>query len=285
MSDQSQAPQHQPGPNGPHPPQQPHAPQPDGSMPPNGPPTPPGSPGAFPSQRGPKSRGPLLIAVGAAVVVIAIVVTVLAVTGVFGGDDDNDAPTATSDEQAETTDPGQETEQEAPEPDPEPTEDIFNEGGFSEDAEANAICEAIAPVVAEYTPINYEMTEAYTLGTMTTCFMVGGSTDPLEAPYIGIWRDIDAANPDHGLQEFGYQEGVRSGCEIEEGVLPQYDASAYFHGDASTGCIVLGQTYALHVADGDTIWSAEIQFGEEGASLGGEKEILTALFEAAVEVP
>ena len=253
-------------------------------MPPGGPPMPPGPPGMFPPPPGPKSRGPLLIAVGAVAAVVLVIATVLAVTGVFDGDDEEEITIASETTEAPESEPETEPDFETTEPEWEPTEEPSSEGGTYSSLEPEAICEVIEPIAAEYMTINHDETDAYSLTDSAYCVLMGEFIDYFEAPFIEVRQDIRPDDPGNGVEEYGNMEGVRSLCEIEEeDVLPQFEKSAYFHGGASSGCVILGQDYSLHVADGNSFWAASIRFGNDGTSLGGEKDLLIELIEAVIE--
>ncbi|GAB3995611.1 hypothetical protein GCM10029992_13350 [Glycomyces albus] len=145
------------------------------------------------------------------------------------------------------------------------------------------LCAVVEPIAAEYMEIDPEETEVTEIGSAVTCTMAGELTDTFDRPFITVTQDVDSSNPESGTQEYGYHDGVRAGCTIEEEVLPAFAESAYFHGDAGTGCVILGQTYSMNVADGNMFLSVGISYGTEGASQGGEQQVVTDIIEALAE--
>lgn len=219
-----------------------------------------------------QSGGPLLVGVLAAVVVFVAAGMTLVLSGL--GDDDDDEPVALSTETSEEP----ESEPTEPETEEEPTEEATAEGGTY--TAVPDLCAIMEPLVAEYMEIDSAETELTEIGTQVTCSMAGEFIDSFERPYVTVTQDIDASNPESGPQQYGYSEGVRDGCTVEEGVLPEFAESSYFHGDASTGCVILGQAYSAHAADGDMFLAAVISFGTEGVRVGGEEQLAIDLIEA-----
>lgn len=210
----------------------------------------------------------------AAVAAVVIAATVLVLSGVFSGDDEE--PTAIETGTSEEPEPELTTE-----PEVSPTEEEPAAGGTY--AKVDDICAIMEPIVAEYMTIDPAETEVDQLGSAVTCSMAGEFTDTFDRPWVDVKQDIESEKADLGVEEYGYHEGIRSGCAIEEGTLPDFEESAYFHGDASSGCVILGQSYGLHAADGNMFLSASVYFGTEGKSLGGEEQLLIDLVEAVAE--
>lgn len=218
------------------------------------------------------SRGPLLFGAVAGAIMVAVTAAVLIVS--TGSDDE---PTAIATESSEPSeDP--ESEPASSETGAEPTEEATVEGGTY--TAVPDLCAIMEPLVAEYMEIDSAQTEVTEMGSAVSCSMAGEFIDSFERPFVTVTQDIDASNPESGPQQYGYNDGVREGCTIEEDVLPAFAESAYFHGDASTGCVILGQAYSAHAADGDMFLSALISFGGEGVRTGGEEQLTIDLIEA-----
>ncbi|WP_030160530.1 hypothetical protein [Glycomyces sp. NRRL B-16210] len=222
-----------------------------------------------PQPQQPRSRGPLLFGVAAAAAVV-IAAVVLVVSGVFSGDEE---PTAIATDTSEESEPEPTTQ-----PEESPTEEEPASGGAYTPVED--ICAIMEPIVAGYMTIDAAETEVSQLGSAVTCSMAGEFVDTFDRPWIDVKQDIEPDKADLGLEEYGYHEGIRSGCAIEEDPLPDFEESAYFHGDASSGCVILGHSYGLHAADGNMFLSASVYFSSESSSLGGEEQLLIDLIEA-----
>lgn len=230
----------------------------------------PGPPGMFPPPPQPsRSRGPLLFGVAAAAAVV-IAATVLVLSGAFASDDE---PTVIATDTSEEPEPEPTAEPEEPATEEEPaTGAVYTP--------VDDLCAVIEPIVAEYMTIVPDETDVTEIGGAVTCSMAGEFVDYFDRPWVDVKQDIEPDRPDLGAEEYGYHEGVRSGCTIEEGVLPAFEESAYFHGDTAGGCVILGQTYAINAADGNMFLSASVHFGSEDSALGGEEQLLIDLIEA-----
>lgn len=232
----------------------------------------------FPPPPQPKSPRTVLYATIAVAAAAAIAATILVLSEAFSSEDGEPVTIATG--ESETSEEAEPTGPEQTPTEPEPTEEATPEGGTY--TRVDDLCALMEPIVSEYMTIDPQETEVDELGDATTCTMAGEPAGTYDRPYVSVEQDIDPALPSNGVEEYGFNEYVRSGCTVEEGVLPEVEASAYYHGDASDGCVILGHKYALDAADGDMFVTVLISFGTEGGSLGGEERLATDLAEAVI---
>lgn len=249
-----------------------------GQPPPYGPPSPmpPGVP-VPPPRRGPSGGVIVFLVVAAGVLVIAATALILPAV-VFSDEAEPGAIGTETAETAETTGAPEETGQAPPETEA-PTTEATPSGGGSYTAVGD-LCAIMEPIVAAYMTIDPDETEETRIGDAVTCTMAGEMTDTFDRPFASVTQDVDKADAEGGIEQYGYHSGVRSGCDIEEGVLPDFAESAYFHGGDDSGCVILGHVHAVNAADGNMFLAADISYSSESSSTGGEEQVVTDLVAA-----
>ncbi|HEU5129898.1 MAG TPA: hypothetical protein VFU12_18105 [Glycomyces sp.] len=237
------------------------------------PPMPPGVP-MPPPRRG--LPGGMIVFLVVAAGVLVITATALVLPAVFFSEEAEPGAIGT-----ETTGAPEETEDAEPAPSETeaPTTEAAPSGGGSYTAVGD-LCAVMEPIVAGYMAIDADETEETRIGDAVTCTMAGEMSDVFDRPFVSVTQDVDKADAEGGIEQYGYHSGVRSGCDIEEGVLPDFAESAHFHGGDDTGCVIIGHVHAVNAADGNMFLSADVSYSSESSLTGGEEQLVIDLVTA-----